>query len=290
LTRLDHECAQWADAPSLVILQAGSGWGALELARREREGKLADAPSALIFPRATLGREQAKWLHLLEQGRLPDQDPMELPGEWMVQPEWRVLLAASLTKVENRNWFALLHHGVMLAEALDDPGAWEAWQASVRERPSAWAFRNLAVLAGRMNRGTEALSLYDRAWKMAADSRRPDASLAQEYLQTLCAAGRFDRAGEAYSSLPPQAQEFDRIQILRGRIALQLDDLDTVEQVLGREYAVVREGETELTDLWFELWARRVSAQTGRPLDAALRQQVQRTYPPPACIDFRSIN
>jgi len=290
LVRLDQECVQWADVSSHVILQAGSGWGALELARRAREGRLADVPSAFVFPQATLGREQAKWLHLLERGCLPDQDPAEPPGEWMVQTEWRALLAESLTSPENRNWFALLHYGVMLGEAFDDQAAWAAWQESVRQRPSAWAFRNLGVLAGRMNRGDEALSFYDQAWRIAADSHRPDVSLAQEYLQVLCAAGQFGRAREVYSSLPPQVQEADRIQILRGRIALQLGDLDTVERVLGREYAVVREGETELTDLWFELWARRVSAQTGRLLDAALRQEVQQTHPPPAWIDFRSIN
>ena len=44
-----------------------------------------------------------------------------------------------------------------------------------------------------------------------------------------------------------------------------------------------------MTDLWFELWARRVAAETGRPVDQALRDEVARRYPPPARIDFRMI-
>ena len=70
---------------------------------------------------------------------------------------------------------------------------------------------------------------------------------------------------------------------------MELGDLDAVERVLAREYAIIREGETALTDLWFELWARRVAAETGRPVDQALRDEVARRYPPPARIDFRMI-
>jgi hypothetical protein len=68
---------------------------------------------------------------------------------------------------------------------------------------------------------------------------------------------------------------------------MALDDLDAVEKVLQRDYAIIREGEIVLSDLWFELKARRFAAQTGEPLNDVLRMKVKALYPPPARIDFR---
>ncbi|HNP72583.1 MAG TPA: hypothetical protein PKK15_15790 [Kouleothrix sp.] len=118
----------------------------------------------------------------------------------------------------------------------------------------------------------------------------PPAALAQEYLQLLCATGEFARAHAVYEQLPASQRARDRIRILRGRIALALGDLDEAERALQHEYADIREGETELTDIWFELRARRLAAETGRPLDAALRAEAESRYPPPPAIDFRMNN
>jgi hypothetical protein len=111
-----------------------------------------------------------------------------------------------------------------------------------------------------------------------------------EFLQKLFEAGQFERGGQGLQSLPIDVQDAERIQILRGQFALALDDLNSVEQVLEREYAAVREGETVLSHLWFEVHARREAARTGRALDEELRKSVRALYPPPARIDFRSFN
>jgi len=278
-----------ADEPPVEILSAGSGWGALESARRARDSNALPIPPSFAFPVTTLGHEQRKWLDLLNGGVLPEQRPEELPGEWMTQDEWFELLTRSLEHEAGRNWYALLHAGVMRMERFDEAGAESAWNASLQAMPSAWAHRNLAVLAHRRNRQADALAHYRQAWSLVSASL-PHPALAAEYLQVLCAAGQFDRAREVYDSLPEALRQADRIQIWRGRIALELGDLEMVEQVLGREYAVVREGETELSDLWYEMWARRVAARDGVPLDDALRQRGKRDYPPHSHIDFRLTN
>ena len=290
LYQLDKTCEDLAHLPSSVILHEGSGWGALELERRAGDRAAPTVPPSFVFPRATMGNEQARWLALLKAGRLPDQDPAEIPGEWMVQPEWRDVLAKSLEIEENRNWYALLHYGVMLAEAFDHRGAWAAWEESIKKRPSAWAYRNLGALAQRMNQADDAVRYYEQAWDIASASHQPNLALAHEVLQMLCSVHNYAQAWAFYSGLPPQAQEADRIQILRARIALERSDLNMVEAVLKREFAVVREGETQLTDIWFEMRARQVAAETGQQLDDTLRQEVKRRYPPPASIDFRSRN
>ncbi|MFN8569311.1 MAG: DUF5107 domain-containing protein [Kouleothrix sp.] len=289
LAAIEAGCRLRADAPPRELLHTGAGWGALELARRAAAGS-AGWPGAFVFPPATLGREQARWLALLHDGRLPEQSAQLPPGEWMTQPEWATLLTASLANPANRNWYALLHAGVIALECGDEPGAELAWIESIAQVPSAWAYRNLAVLACRRGHTRPALGYYGLAWDLAVAGGDPPAGLAHEYLQLLCAEHQFDLARVVYLQLPEQQRNHDRIRIVRGRMALALGDLATVEQVLEYEYADIREGESELTDLWFELWARREAATQGRPLDATLRAEVELRHPPPQRIDYRMKN
>lgn len=286
LARIEASCRARADLPAQQILQHGSGWGALELRRRTPDPALR----AFIFPESSLSAGQSPWLTLLETGRLPEQDPACLPGEWMVQEEWQQLLEASLQVAGGRHWYALLHAGVMRMERLDPEGAAQAWRESIRLNPSAWAHRNLAVYHLRRGEAGAALDDYALAWQLASQSGDPAAALAIEYLDILFQAGQFERGLQVYTALPGEVQQVERIQMLRGRFALQLGDLDAVEQALQREYATVREGETVLTDLWFELHARREAQRSGGAVDDALREAVRLRYPPPARIDFRSFN
>ena len=194
----------------------------------------------------------------------------------MVQPEWEKLLEGS-----PKNWFAWLHLGVMRLERFDEAGAETAWQESIHLQPSAWAFRNLAILSLRRKDAAQARRYYEQAWELAAQSGNPPAALAIETLEKLVETQQWQRGMEVYRSLPPEVQSAERVQILRGQFALALGDLAAVEQVLQHEYAVVREGETTLSDLWFELHARQFGIS---------RQEAQALYPPPARIDFRSFN
>lgn len=279
-----------ADRPSSQLLSAGSGWGAVELARRGRAGNEMPLPASFAFPPETVGPEQQKWLALLNEGSLPAQDPAGLPGEWLTQAEWQALLETSLEKESGRSWYSLLHLGVMRLEAFDEGGAASAWQASLELIPSVWAYRNLAVLYLRQKNDGKAFACYDKAWQLALASGISSTALTSEYLLSLVTAGSFTRAREVYASLLPQIQETDRVQILFGQIAMALNDLDAVEKVLQRDFAVVREGEIVLSDLWFELQARRFAAQTGQTPGPELRLKVKKLFPPPAHIDFRISN
>lgn len=272
------------------IFVRGSGWGALEAQRRKTARGLIPVPAGLDFPTDTLTGEQRKWLALSESGALPRQDPLTLPGEWMVQPEWEALLEGSLQTAGGRSWNALLHLGVMRMERFDSSGAEAAWLESIELQPSAWAYRNLAVLALRRKDPERSREYYERAWELASRTEVPPAGLAVEYLSMLQETGQANRGMEVYSMLPASVRRAERVQILRGQFALALGDLQAVEEVLGIEYAGVREGETVLSDLWFELQARRSAQKSGRILDEALRREVRKACPPPGRIDFRSFN
>jgi len=280
-------CRALAEQPPKQILHTAGGWGALEMKRRKTDPCAVPVPASFVFPESTIGTEQEKWIHLLEKGRLSEQDPSDGPGEWMIQEEWRELLEKSLKK--DSHWFALLHAGVMRMECFDEVGAQQAWEESLRRRPSVWAYRNLAALAMRQKRHADGVRDYETAWKLAAglttDVRM---ALAQEYLQSLCDAELCERATRVYEEFPREVQELDRIQIVRGKIALSLGKMDVVEAILQREYAVIREGEIALTDLWFGMWEQRLAAQTGKAMDDSMKEEVRRLHPPPAVINFNT--
>jgi tetratricopeptide (TPR) repeat protein len=283
LENLRRECSTLAEKPAAKILQEGSGWGALELARRQNNPDEMRVPAVFDFPVRTLSVEQQKWLDLLQAEVFPEPDPGALPGEWMIQAEWLDMLA----KLPKKNWFALLHEGVMRMEQFDLTGAVQAWEESVRIRPSAWAYRNLAAAAQIGGQTERSLAYYEQARILALAAGELPLGLVVECLEALWAACRYAEALSLVESLPEAYQQADRVQILFGRISLELGNLAAVERVLQREYAVIREGETELTDLWADLWLRYEAGQSGIVIDISRRLEMLEKYPPPATIDFR---
>jgi hypothetical protein len=287
LAEIEAGCRSRAAHPASEILQNGSGWGALELARRAQDRTLERIPPAFVFPPATLGPQQTRWLPLLQGEALAAPDRTGDPGEWLVQKPWRDLLARSLQTPQNRTAQALLHYGVMLAEAFDDSAAADAWRESLQTAPSPWAYRNLAALAHTNHNLPAALDDYARAWQAALAANAPAEPLAREYLALLVESGAYPAAQAFYAALPAHIAASDRIQVLRAMFALQLNDLDTVEQILQQDFPTVREGQVDLTDLWFQLWRRRLATQTGQKPEDIPLSAVEADYPVPKSIDFR---
>jgi tetratricopeptide (TPR) repeat protein len=280
LAALDAHYTALAERAPGTILYHGSGWGALEMARRQHLGEAA-LPVACAFPDDSLTDMQQQWLTLLTHGQFPAPAPDTVPGEWMVQPAWHHLLLELPTSAHT--WYSLLHLGVMHMEAGDNAAASAAWQASITLQPTPWAWRNLAIIALRASDTTAALTCYQQAWQL----HPPVLEIAQEYIELLCRTEQFAHALTIYDTLSRAFQDNDRLLIMRCRIALELGDYATVERLVHHEYAVVREGESELTDLWFRMWYQRTSPDA--PLNDAEKAAVRQQYPPPTHIDFRMI-
>jgi hypothetical protein len=174
----------------------------------------------------------------------------------------------------------------MKIEAGDEAGAQAAWEASCQLRPSAWAHRNLGALEVRRGTAAAALPHYQRAWELAAAAGTPDVSFALEYLAALHTAADFETAWSFYQSLPLAMQALGTVQLLAAKVALERDDLAFVEAAFQAEFASIREGAADLTNLWFGFQAKRLAAREGLPLAVAL-EQVRQTCPPPYPIDFR---
>jgi len=277
-----------ADQEAGEPLHAGSGWGALERLRRsEREGR--SVPEGLSFPDGTLGEPQHAWLALLREGRMPETAAWDVPASWMVQDEWRELLETSLRTEDGRgrNWTAYLHYGVMLLEVGKEEEAKAAWETSLRLRPSAWAYRNLARLAVRQEDEERAAACYEQAYLVS--NGFPDRAFAEEYLQLLVRRGEYERAWRLYESLPDELAGGDRIRIVVGAAALELGQDEYMQRLFETEFAIIREGEVLIIDLWYKYHATKLAQERGTELSDALLTEAKAKFPPPGPIDFRMI-
>ncbi len=314
-----------ADLPPAEIWQRGAGWGALERLRRAAAGEPPFCPPGLVFDDASLTAEQAPWLALLRGEPMPAADPAAPPAGFMAQAEWREMLErwgnASILSAQSNdaalpedrsapfdsalrcsaqgaplgggadsgnasaNWLPWLHLGVLRYQTGDRPGAGAAWQASLAHARTPWALRNLAVLA--LDEGDPALAAERY---LAALSLRPDLlPLVVECGSALIRAGRAADWLARLADLSPAIRRNGRIRLLEARAALAIGDVAAVERVLAERPVVadLREGETALSDIWFEIHVQRLSAAENRPPDAALRSRVRREHPAPFELDFR---
>ncbi len=279
LERMLSDTAPQADRAPEDVLHRGSGWGALEQARRRCAGEPPLCSQALVFGEDTLGLDQAPWLDLLRHGALPLADA---PASWMIQDEWRPLLEAS----REPHWLTHLHLGVMQYQAGDKAAACAAWERSLAARRTAWALRNLAVVAHSEKRHGPAADLWIEAYRLLPELP----PLAVECCRALLDAERPAEVMALLPTMPPEVRESGRIRVLTAQAALKIGDLELAESILRDESLVVAdlfEGDLMLSDTWYSLHEQRLSRETGAPIDSALRERVTHEFPPPARLDFR---
>jgi hypothetical protein len=195
------------------------------------------------------------------------------------------MLEEAVREGRGDHWLSWLHIGVMRYDAGDVAGASEAWERSLALEPSAWAHRNLAVVADHEGQQDKAAERWVNACRMASGL----VPLAVECCEALMKAGRQSDVPGLLDALSPDVVDHPRVRVLTACAALDVGDLDTVENILlgGVELSDLREGENVLTELWFGMQEKRLAAAEGVEIDDALRERVKRECPPPPEIDFR---
>jgi hypothetical protein len=177
------------------IVTLGTGFGALEIKRMEKDGD-GVPPVSMLFPESTLGKTEAPWLKLLSEGRLPDFDTKAIPDSYMVSPKWLKRLKAA-AEAPDASWAELMHYGVAVYEYqntgvyLNDSFneqeqnkqteiAKDAFERSCAKKENVWALRNLAILSSNTGDKEYAETCYDKA--LTTEGAFDDYALASEYL------------------------------------------------------------------------------------------------------------
>ena len=132
---------------------------------------------------------------------------------------------------------------------------------------------------------------YDKVFELEAAT--VDFAFAAEYMTYLNKQGKFEKAWTIYESMPEDIRKPDLMMLCAANAAIKLRKLDFIPSVFEREYADIREGETSLTDIWFEYNALKMAKERGLPEDIsgeALEVLIDEAWdncPPPKAIDFR---
>lgn len=288
-TRLNEElenARMWQDQEPKRMLNMGSGWGYLEQERRVTAGEEPFASEALPFPQASREKQQDPWLQLLRAGSFPKSGFHEKHPSFMVQEEWQVLLENALLKDDN-NWAAQLQLGVMHAYRGNHAKATEAWLHSLEQKESAWAHRNLAVVAEKAGSLDDAVSHL----KKAHDLKPKLIPLAIELGSTLIKAQQSQAWLELCETLDEKVQQHGRIRFLEAQAALLEKQLDRVQRFFDDEVEIadLREGATQLTELWYSYHAERIAQAEKIALSDALLKRVEEEHPIPKQFDFRML-
>lgn len=258
------------------MLLRGSGWGALENIRREKQGQPCMAPH-LDF--GTTGPEQADWICLLHRGFFPDHDPMQVPTSWMLQEEWVTMMEAAVDGGNMFSWYAHLQLGItyLCMNRLED--AARLLERSMLLAPSCWAVYGMAYVKHQDGDDKAAATLAAKAYRM----RPKDISLAKEAMELLLGAEMYEDALELAAGMDPVMQTVGRVQLYTAQAHIRLDHIEEAETVLYAGGGVIlpdiREGELSITELYLDI-AEKKAARNGVPFD-------RETAPVPPIFDYR---
>ncbi len=289
------------------LAHLASGFGAVEILRMEKEAD-GKAPKNLLFPASQIGAEEKIWCELLESGKLSAPDVKALPVSYMTAKPWVRLLRDSVKDPDNRNWFSLYQFATAAYEygtveklsnvAYEDEAECEAQVKTTREAllasiacaPSMWAYRNLAVLEKDAGNAELAEQYYDKA--IAMDGAFDDFGIVSEYLRFLNLEKKYAKIWEIYETLPTHCKKVDRIRITVAGAAVMLDKLDYLDTFFAEKHYAIAEGETSLSNVWFDYCAKKLMKERGIESVSdeeweALLDEVWEKYPPAYDIDFR---
>ena len=221
------------------IVQYGSGWGALEEARRGC--KLA---THLDFgaPQAP----QAEWMQLLRHGVMPE----DAPASYLVQAEWFALLQKS----SSGSWKILLHLALNEFRIQDYASAEKHLEKSVKLQKNVWNLFALANLYRVTGRRDQALTLLETL----ALANPDDSALVKECLKVFVELqGEPRRILAICDRLNTELQMKPLLCFFRAYALAHTGKFEEAEAILtrngGLEIPDIREGENSISDLYLDI-------------------------------------
>lgn len=231
-----------ADLAPERMLSTGSPWGALEAALSARYGVAFTGLPGVEFD-SDAGEDAAYWRALLGLAPAAADDPTTAPASYVAGERWERLLAEAPA-----TWLTHYHRAVMAHARGDLRAAVAGYEASLRQRRSAWALRGLGLALIASGEADAGLGHLADARSLAPGL----APLALELGEALLDAGRACDVRSLIASLPLGVQALGRFRVLAVRAALASGERDEAGRLLQDEFDVpdIREGELSMSDLW----------------------------------------
>ena len=268
---------EMALSPAEEVIGVGSGWGALENLRREKEGLGKMCPH-LDF--GETGREQASYLSLMNAGSMGEHPSEEPPAAWMLQREWTRAMERAVQAADAHNWYTLLQLGCAYLVAPDLLRAEIYIERSLAEKETAWGLYALSELKRAQGDQAGSAQTILRAAALAPH----DASLAKMTARHLHAAGMIDQQKRYIESCDESIRQLPRMKLYYAFALAELGQEEDALKLLenGGKYLEIpdiQEGEISLSELWY-LIQEKLAAKQGKTFDRAKET-------PPYELDFR---
>ena len=212
----------------------------------------------------------------------PAASPLSEPVGYMTGKEWEDFLREKINSGLADHWEGHYLLGVLLDAGQRGSDAEQEYRTSMEAAVNPWAMRCLALhekQRGNLRRCAELL--------VDAARMKPIRPLVLEAMQSLLDSRDYAELLRLYSILPDNLQKDGRILTLRAAALLRSGDMDACEAILQENIVLtdIREGNTLLTDRFFELAAMR---QFGEVTENSLNW-ARKHVTPPAHLDFRML-
>lgn len=232
--------ASFADLPPDRSVLLGSGWGALESARRARHRLPWIDETGTPFAPVSITQEQQPWLDLLDGFGFAGATTF-VRGE-----DWARLLAAPGDEAQAAVHLAVMAHA---NRSVDEARA--LYERSLEREPSAIAHRGLAVLSLEAGNGPAGLESY----RLACELEPENAFLIIEAATAAIGEGAGDLALGLIERSAIATRRSGRIRLLEAQAFALSGDTDRAIGILraGMEVAELREGENAMAELWGRL-------------------------------------
>jgi hypothetical protein len=264
------------------IIQHGSGWSEIENKRRQLSSEPQICQNSLSFDNELMGADEKIWSELIEKGIMKGVDG--IPGGYMTQKEWIPLLLESLTRVGGDNWLSRLHLGVLYYANNEHDKAIEQWKLSVAKKTNVFALRNIGFAFNKKNIKDLAIEYYSKAWEI----EKSDYTVAIEFLDLLLDGKKLQRLSEVFIQMPEQIINHPRVLVAQVKYNFMIGNFKLTESLLESIILPdLREGDTALTDIWFEIQAKKIAETKGIECDEELLKKLKKELTPPRQIDFR---
>lgn len=278
LEELHSQLKRELDGQNGEVLHSGMGFARAEKALLGDQFRTA----GLSLDAMDLGPREEPWMTLAAGGGLSCPEPDEEPLSYQTGPAWEAALKDSIQKGDSNHWYGHYQLGVMYAAAGKDREAKEEFNRSLECARNPWALRCLAVLEDRAG---NAVTAADLLWEAA--ERKPIRPLAVEALEMVSKTEQYQRMYDLMNKLPEEVRSQGRIKTFEILALLRTNRYEEAQTLLMSDIVLtdVREGDVLLTDLWFELMARR---ERGSAKEADLNW-ARENLKPPKHLDFRMV-
>jgi len=227
-----------------------------------------------------VGKQEELWLELVKTGVMPCPDVLEEPLTYQIGQEWIDLLYRSVCEGRSDHWFAHYHLGVMADAKGDHESARRSYEESLKRAENPWALRCLALLGGKEG----SLEAAAEKLKLAAQMK-PIRPLVIEALDAMRKAEQYEAMLALLKTVPAGIRTLGRVKTMEITALMRTGRIEEARVLLEGKIVLtdVREGEIQLTNMWFELMAIK---QFGKADEEAV-QWAKDHLKPPKHLDFR---